>query len=280
MKPSPPDGLADLIAAATAEWKISRGVVINRRNRPTTTELSIIRAGDALVALITRLADRLSLTSDGGDGADPIPMILHCPACGLQHVDAPDEADINEISPREQRWDNPPHRSHLCHGCGHIWRPADVPTEGVAKIKTRGTADSPATPSTPGNGVDAELREAVARIISPEWFLPSPDFGHWPEVLAKRRAEARDKAATILALNHPANPDAELRAMSEALEPFASLEVPTKSAFNAGAYSIRFSAIERARRVKREIEEALARYDANLAINRLREQLREGEGEN
>src|SRR5574340_600312 len=23
-------------------------------------------------------------------------------------------------------WDNPPHRSHLCHGCGHIWRPADV----------------------------------------------------------------------------------------------------------------------------------------------------------
>lgn len=62
----------------------------------------------------------------------PIDMVLRCPACGTQHIDAPDHD-----------WTNPPHRSHLCHKCGHIWRPADVPTNGVAAIKTKGRGDSP-----------------------------------------------------------------------------------------------------------------------------------------
>lgn len=64
--------------------------------------------------------------------ADPVAMILFCPDCGLQHIDAPDPA---------RGWENPPHRSHLCHGCGHIWRPADVETCGVAEIETRGAGD-------------------------------------------------------------------------------------------------------------------------------------------
>lgn len=78
----------------------------------------------------------------------PIDMVLHCPACGLQHIDAPEpgrqlwgsnfERPVVEIG----GWSNPSHRSHLCHGCGHIWRPADVPTNGVAEIKTKGKADS------------------------------------------------------------------------------------------------------------------------------------------
>lgn len=61
-------------------------------------------------------------------------LVLHCPVCHLQHVDEPDE--------RTPDWTNPPHRSHLCHGCGCIWRPADVPTNGVRAIATRGQADS------------------------------------------------------------------------------------------------------------------------------------------
>jgi hypothetical protein len=62
----------------------------------------------------------------------PIPMILFCPRCGIQHFDAPEP---------ERGWTNPPHRSHLCASCGTIWRPADVTTTGVAKIETRGSAD-------------------------------------------------------------------------------------------------------------------------------------------
>lgn len=75
----------------------------------------------------------------------PIPMILHCPSCHTQHIDAPETtmqryhaADIGEPL---TIWNNPPHRSHLCHKCGTIWRPADVPTVGVEKIQTEGKHD-------------------------------------------------------------------------------------------------------------------------------------------
>lgn len=64
---------------------------------------------------------------------EPIPMVLYCPQCGLQHVDEPDLAN---------GWNNPPHKSHLCHGCDCIWRPADVPTVGVRRIETKGQADN------------------------------------------------------------------------------------------------------------------------------------------
>jgi hypothetical protein len=63
----------------------------------------------------------------------PIPMILFCPACGLQHIDLPKP---------EIGWANPPHRSHECQGCKFTFRPADIPTAGVAKIETRGKRDS------------------------------------------------------------------------------------------------------------------------------------------
>ena len=85
----------------------------------------------------------LAAAPDYSTPGTPIQMILHCPACGVQHIDAPDE--------RTEAWDNPPHRSHLCHGCGHIWRPADVATKGVATIQTQGSKDSPA-PATSAPG--------------------------------------------------------------------------------------------------------------------------------
>ena len=77
----------------------------------------------------------------------PINMVLHCPKCGLQHIDAPDE--------RTPGWKNELHRSHLCHGCGHIWRPADVPTNGVKAVKTTGKADSPIAARAPADSVTA-----------------------------------------------------------------------------------------------------------------------------
>ena len=78
----------------------------------------------------------------------PIDMILFCPACGLQHIDEPDDPSdpVWSATPEGDRehthWTNPPHRSHLCLGCGHIWRPADVATNGVRSITTRGRNDS------------------------------------------------------------------------------------------------------------------------------------------
>jgi predicted RNA-binding Zn-ribbon protein involved in translation (DUF1610 family) len=82
----------------------------------------------------------------------PIDMLIFCPNCGEQHIDAPEdwesygyrvEAAQAEGRVIGARWDNPPHRSHKCGNCGHIWRHADVPTNGVRAIETKGRADSP-----------------------------------------------------------------------------------------------------------------------------------------
>jgi hypothetical protein len=73
------------------------------------------------------------------DAPAPIPMLLFCPVCHAQHVDAPEP---------ENDWTNPPHKSHKCHSCAAVWRPADVPTTGVASIGTRGERDTwPAAPA-------------------------------------------------------------------------------------------------------------------------------------
>lgn len=88
----------------------------------------------------------LALYTHPAPETKPIDMVLHCPKCGMQHVDAPDDpfyGGMSDASGFHPRWENPPHRSHLCHTCGHIWRPADVPTNGVWAVKTKGKADSP-----------------------------------------------------------------------------------------------------------------------------------------
>ena len=86
----------------------------------------------------------------------PIDMLLHCPRCHVQHVDVPKSCDMGrgcdavgvcyaEAHGEPERctaWTNRPHRSHLCADCGYIWRPADVPTNGVTEIKTKGKDDS------------------------------------------------------------------------------------------------------------------------------------------
>lgn len=69
--------------------------------------------------------------------APPIAMLLFCPRCDLQHVDA---------AQPDKGWDNPPHRSHQCQACHYVWRPADVATTGVRALQTTGEADLPASP--------------------------------------------------------------------------------------------------------------------------------------
>lgn len=45
-------------------------------------------------------------------------MLLHCPMCGERHIDT-------------GRFARKLHHTHACQGCGHVWRPAIVPTVGV-----------------------------------------------------------------------------------------------------------------------------------------------------
>lgn len=66
-----------------------------------------------------------------------IDMLLFCPICAEQHIDEPQP---------EKGWDNPPHRSHECQFCGHVWRPSDIATNGVISIQTKGQRDGNARP--------------------------------------------------------------------------------------------------------------------------------------
>lgn len=96
---------------------------------------------DSVTAIGERLRTALAAMPSQPVG-EPVPMVLHCPRCHVQHIDAPDE--------RTPDWQNPPHRSHLCHGCGLIWRPADVPTIGVEHTQTAGRGDSHFSPDPTG----------------------------------------------------------------------------------------------------------------------------------
>ena len=119
---------------------------------PRPVEVSPDVDAAARAALMSSVQHVETLTSPrpveeaGQTGEVPIPMVLFCPSCHTQHIDEPDE--------RTPEWDNPPHRSHLCHQCGCIWRPADVATEGVAAITTVGKADT-WKPTRPVEGGDA-----------------------------------------------------------------------------------------------------------------------------
>ena len=112
----------------------------------------------AAVATAATAKDSLTVASPAPQA--PIPMVLHCPKCGMQHLDVP------------EHWDGKVevHKSHLCvpaaGGCGHIWRPADVPTTGVAAVQTKGKADSPIVSPAPQAG------EAVAW----QWQTNSGDW--------------------------------------------------------------------------------------------------------
>lgn len=126
----------------------------------SATSVKYLRMADAITRHLSQPAER-----------DPIPMILYCPLCGTQHIDAPETHHLDlELdragmdSSYSASWNNPPHRSHLCHSCGAIWRPADVPTVGVARIETRGKADTfdPTKPIDLPRRQIAERGEAVA----------------------------------------------------------------------------------------------------------------------
>lgn len=68
----------------------------------TQTLASLALADDSLVRAI----------------AQPVAMILTCPACDARHLDV-------------GKWATKPHHTHACQACGVVWRPAVANTVGV-----------------------------------------------------------------------------------------------------------------------------------------------------
>lgn len=118
------------------------------------TLLAIIEQGKTdlyLAGEISKARDQIVEQRDeliGQQLQQPIAVVLHCPRCGVQHIDKEETEDeytervnkvilspYNKLGDRPARWTNPPHKSHLCHVCKAIWRPAEVYTVGVASVK-------------------------------------------------------------------------------------------------------------------------------------------------
>lgn len=79
----------------------------------------------------------------------PVPMILYCPRCWIQHIDEPEtEEEFNDRrlewessiaaqqlrSEPKEKWTNPSHKRHRCTLCHHEWTPALIPTIGVESL--------------------------------------------------------------------------------------------------------------------------------------------------
>lgn len=115
---------------------------------------------------IERLRAALATQPAQAQQSEPIPMVLYCPNCGMQHIDKAEMPDpYPAFGVDDEPWLNPPHRSHLCHGCGKIWRPADVATVGVASIKTMGRND---TWPVDADEIEAQPAKAQAQQVAGE----------------------------------------------------------------------------------------------------------------
>ena len=94
-----------------------------------------------------------------------VDVVLFCPRCKFQHIDkaepdicqecghaayfhqGPQKICLGHINAACNcqsfvAWLNPPHKSHRCSNCNTVWRPADVPTNGVERAKTVGSNDT------------------------------------------------------------------------------------------------------------------------------------------
>lgn len=115
----------------------------------------------------------VEVATDPRVGGAPIDMVLFCPNCAEQHIDEA-KPDVCETCGKGESecscvtytaWLNPPHKSHRCNYCNYVWRPADVPTNGVKETKTRGRRDEDAKPrETKAIALEAQLADITARL--------------------------------------------------------------------------------------------------------------------
>ena len=164
----------------------------------------------------------------------PIDMVLFCPACGMQHVDAPEYEDdptmlASGITHKTfDGWTNPPHRTHLCHHCGFRWRPADVPTNGVLAVKTKGEKDSPLARDNLSRLVGAAKRYFWLRDISAP---PHNFYISVPDEFKDQRYTAQEVDDAI---------DAAMAALDKSrVQPFKPVESTAKTPVSTDATSIR-----------------------------------------
>ena len=140
----------------------------------------------------------------------PVDLLLYCPNCGAQHIDEA-KPDVCETcgNPGPEcacstftAWLNPPHKSHRCNSCNHVWRPADVPTNGVAAIQSKGQRDGDPKPAAVGDLI-MELTMALENLGN--WLAYGIERPDGPEVTGEEERRCQyvaEKAGEATAKGH------------------------------------------------------------------------------
>jgi predicted RNA-binding Zn-ribbon protein involved in translation (DUF1610 family) len=109
--------------AETGRWK-GKGPLMEA----DYAEMEAVIASDPLKYKLGRqvpkvFADKRDeiLTNKAEADGHGINKVLHCPGCGVQHI------DMGE-------WKTRLHKTHACDNCGIEWRPFNYPTRGVHNV--------------------------------------------------------------------------------------------------------------------------------------------------
>jgi hypothetical protein len=108
-------------------------------------------------------------------------IVTTCPDCGLLHLDV-------------GAWRDRPHRTHLCAGCGRLWRPSEGHTRGVE-----------ATADTITDEMIRVMRDTIELKMFDRTVNVRDDLDEcaialreWSGISDDRRSEARARCAKIL----------------------------------------------------------------------------------
>lgn len=124
------EALRELVAIIDAAGlaRLSSGVQLGAMSWLHKASERIEAARDILAAPPEPESFSNKTPTDGQASPAPIPLLLWCPLCKGRHIDRGEFA-------------TKPHHTHACQSCGHVWRPAIVPTVGVAFLP--GFKDAP-----------------------------------------------------------------------------------------------------------------------------------------
>lgn len=102
-----------------------------RRSLQVSVDASVVQTWqrERIAELEARVAALEAEAAESWRRKTPVDLVLHCPACGKQHL------DVGEFRTRV-------HRKHLCEntpdgpktGCGHLWVPHEYATRGVWQV--------------------------------------------------------------------------------------------------------------------------------------------------
>lgn len=127
------DSLNNALEARRQAFALAVAVAEEARHRGADVVRAVRLAAELPPGPPTVLADSFW---DRVPKAPPVPMRLHCPGVVTKNLGTEDEPNYVQavcgvLHVDQGEFEIKPHHTHACQACGHVWRPAVVPTVGV-----------------------------------------------------------------------------------------------------------------------------------------------------